>query len=259
MPNPFPGMDPYLEGPLWSSLHSSLIEEIARSLAPRLRPKYFALPNTRVVLAVPDPIELPELQARHPDVGIYHSGASGESQASAVATAPLTFLLPAPEEMTQSFVEIHEADSGALVTSIEVLSPTNKRGKGLDEFRAKRQELLDGPAHYLEIDLLRIGDRFPSPNALPSVPYFVFLSRANRRPRIEAWPIALDQPLPTVPVPLLNGDPDVMLDLQRALNTIYEHYSYERATRHSGEPVVRLSEDQQTWADECLRKAGLRT
>ena len=256
MPNPFPGMDPYLEGPLWSSVHSSLIEEIARDLAPRLRPKYFALPNTRIVLAVPDPIELPELQARHPDVGIYNSGASGTS---AVATAPLTFLLPAPEEMTQSFVEIREADSGILVTAIEVLSPTNKRGKGLEEFQTKRQELLDGPAHYLEIDLLRIGDRFPSPNALPSVPYFVFLSRANRRPRIEAWPIALDQPLPTVPVPLLVGDPDEMLDLQRALNTIYEHYYYERATRHSGEPVVPLSEEQQAWADECLRKAGLPT
>ena len=142
---------------------------------------------------------------------------------------------------------------------VEVLSPTNKRGKGLEEFQTKRQELLDGPAHYLEIDLLRIGDRFPSPNALPSVPYFVFLSRANRRPRIEAWPIALDQPLPTVPVPLLVGDPDEMLDLQRALNTIYEHYYYERATRHSGEPVVPLSEEQQAWADECLRKAGLRT
>lgn len=259
MPNPFPGMDPYLEGPLWSTVHSNLIEQIAWQLAPKVRPKYYALTNSRIVLAVPDPIELPELRARIPDIGVYASGASVGPMASAVVTAPLTFTLPAPEEITQTFVEIKDAESGALVAAIEVLSPTNKRGTGLDDFRLKRRELLDGPAHYLEIDLLRIGERFPAPNLLPSVPYFVFLSRANRRPRIEAWPISLDQPLPIVPVPLLNGDADVMLDLQLAFNTIYEHFSYERATRHSGRPVVHLSEEQQLWADECLRKAGLRT
>jgi hypothetical protein len=168
-------------------------------------------------------------------------------------------MLPKPEEMTQSFVEIREANSGVLVTAIEVLSPTNKRGKGLEEFQAKRQELLDGPAHYLEIDWLRVGERFPSPNALPSVPYFVFLSRANRRPRIEAWPIALIQPLPSVPVPLLNGDPDAMLNLQLAFSTIYECFSYEYSAPHRGCPVVPLSDEQQAWADECLRKAGLPT
>ncbi|MBM4077063.1 MAG: DUF4058 family protein, partial [Planctomycetes bacterium] len=27
MPNPFPGMDPYLEGPMWSVVHHNLIEE----------------------------------------------------------------------------------------------------------------------------------------------------------------------------------------------------------------------------------------
>jgi hypothetical protein len=33
MPNPFPGMDPYLEGDLWMSAHTDLCAEIARQLA----------------------------------------------------------------------------------------------------------------------------------------------------------------------------------------------------------------------------------
>jgi Protein of unknown function (DUF4058) len=54
MPNPFPGMDPYLEGDLWTTLHTDLCAEIARQLAPKLRPKYVALSTRRVVLAPPE-------------------------------------------------------------------------------------------------------------------------------------------------------------------------------------------------------------
>ena len=46
MPKPFPGMDPYLEGPLWVSVHTALIVEFAKQLAPKLEPKYVALPTT---------------------------------------------------------------------------------------------------------------------------------------------------------------------------------------------------------------------
>ena len=91
------------------------------------------------------------------------------------------------------------------------------------------------------------------------MPYFVFLSRVNRRPRVEVWPIPLEQPLPTVPVPLLPGDSDVLLDLQQTLQAIYDWYSSDRAADHSGEPPVRLASEQQVWADERLRAAGLRS
>ena len=39
---------------------------------------------------------------------------------------------------------------------------------------------------------------------------------------MQVWPIQLDQPLPEVPVPLLPGDPDVLLDLQQVLTTTYD-------------------------------------
>ena len=43
MPNPFPGMDPYLEGDLWTSVHTDLCVQIAHQLAAKLRPKYAVL------------------------------------------------------------------------------------------------------------------------------------------------------------------------------------------------------------------------
>jgi uncharacterized protein DUF4058 len=44
MPSPFPDMDPYLEGALWTTFHFALGAEIVRQLAPRLRPRYLVLP-----------------------------------------------------------------------------------------------------------------------------------------------------------------------------------------------------------------------
>ena len=38
MPSPCPGMDPYLEGSQWMSVHMQLSLEIARQLTPKLRP-----------------------------------------------------------------------------------------------------------------------------------------------------------------------------------------------------------------------------
>ena len=41
MPNPFPGMNPYLEQPDdWSDFHNQLVAAIARNLVPQLLPKY---------------------------------------------------------------------------------------------------------------------------------------------------------------------------------------------------------------------------
>jgi hypothetical protein len=163
-----------------------------------------------------------------------------------------------PEPIEQTFVEIRDTLNRQLVTAIEVLSMTNKRGDGLVEYQRKRREMLAGPAHFIEIDLLRAGQRFPVEGTLPSAPYFVFLSRQNRRPRAELWPIALECALPTVIVPLLPGDDDVELDLQVVLTTVYHAYRYGQPEEHQGDTLPPLSPEQMVWVEEKLRAAGLR-
>ncbi len=49
MQSPFPGMDPYLEGNLWTSVHGDLATTIAHQLVPLLRPKYIALTERKYI------------------------------------------------------------------------------------------------------------------------------------------------------------------------------------------------------------------
>ena len=61
----------------------------------------------------------------------------------------------------------------------------------------------------------------------PDEPYFVFLSRAERRPRLHIWPMPLRAALPVVAVPLLSPDADLPLDLTAALKRIYATARYD--------------------------------
>jgi hypothetical protein len=257
MPNPFPGMDPYLEGDLWTTVHTDLCAEIARQLSPKLRPKYVALSTRRVVLAPPDETEATPAQ-RFPDVGILATQTPRSSASTAVASVPLILPADFPEPIPHVSVEIRDVAERRLVTCIEVLSPTNKRGPGLEEYVAKRLQILSGSAHLLEIDLLRRGLRFPTGEPLPAAPYFVFLSRAQQRRQVEVWPLALEQPLPEVRVPLLPGDADVLLDLQRALTTIYDIIGYDELLDYRGAPPGPLTAAELAWVEEQLRRVGRR-
>jgi hypothetical protein len=258
MPNPFPGMDPYLEGDLWTSVHTDLCVQIAHQLAPKLRPKYIALSTRRVVLAASDDEEQTN-GPRFPDVGILSRHGAGNAPSTAVATAPLILSAALPESIPHVSVEIRDIAHRRLVTCIEVLSPTNKRGTGRAEYEAKRLEVLSGGAHLFEIDLLRAGARFPTSDPLPTAPYFVFISRTERRSKVEVWPILLEQPLPTIPVPLLPDDPDVPLDLQAALTAEYDIIGYDELIDYTQPPPGPLIPEQRAWVEERLRSAGRRS
>ena len=122
----------------------------------------------------------------------------------------------------------------------------------------KRREILASETHFIEIDLLRVGERFPVAGPLPSAPYFVILSRSNLRPRIEVWPISIDAVLPRVPIPLLAGDPDSELDLQLAVRSVYDLYHYDADINYLRPPSLPLPLEQTEWAEKLLQEAGRR-
>ena len=113
-------------------------------------------------------------------------------------------------------------------------------------------------AHLLEIDLLRHGQRVPMQQPLPPAEYFILLSRADERPITGVWPVILSQPLPTVPIPLLSGDADVMLELQQIFTSVYDLLGYDLAIDYTQPPEVPLDPDDALAADTLLRAAGLR-
>ena len=69
MLSPFPGMDPYLEGELWTTVHSQLAAEIARQLAPKIAPRYVARTEKRFVITAPDDLDEAEISI-YTDVGV---------------------------------------------------------------------------------------------------------------------------------------------------------------------------------------------
>lgn len=255
MPSPFPGMDPFLEGSLWMTVHTQLSAEIARQLAPKLRPRYLALTTERFVYEDPDSVAIATASV-YPDVGVAASGFGVSGGAKETATAPLTLETVMPATIPHVTVEIRDTAGRELVTAIEVLSPTNKRGEGYAEYLAKRRRILLSTAHLMEIDLLRRGQRVPMREALPAAQYFVFLSRAENRPMTHVWPVRLDEPLPSIPVPLLPGDPDITLELQVALKNIYDLVGYDLAVDYHKPPEVPLEPEFVRWAAAQLAAAG---
>lgn len=264
MPSPFPGMDPYLETSTWMNFHSQMCVEIARQLGPKVRPRYLARVNERTYTEIgAGPGEKPD-RPMLPDVGVVLTDdpPPGDNGGAAVATAPaiapVRVATEMPVRLVHFLVEIRDLKSRRLVSLIELLSPTNKRGRGRREYLAKRLKLLRSDVNLVEIDLLHAGSRLPMEAPLPPAPYYVYVGRSEIRPATDVYPIAIRQPLPSIPIPLLDPDPDVMLDLQQALSTVYDLSDYDRELDYTKPPEIRLPPDEAAWVDDRLRTAGLR-
>ena len=138
--------------------------------------------------------------------------------AVAIPPAPVSIPLDVLVPTRLVTVEVHDIAQNTLVTSIEIMSPANKREPGWSAFLSKRDELRLAGVHILEIDLLRRGKRTWSDARVDAAPYMAALVRAGHL-QAELWPIGFRDPLPLLPVPLRPPDPDVPLDVQQALDT----------------------------------------
>jgi len=257
MSSPFPGMDPYLEGSLWTTVHTQLAVAIAHQLTPQLRPGYLALNNERFVIVKPsrDSSHRGDL---YQDVSIAGKGGNrSNSGGTAVMEAPLRIASVLPEPIPHVSVEIRDRMKRRLVAVIELLSPTNKRGLPHKKYLARRDRILHSNAHLLEIDLLRTGRRIPLGSELPDYAYFVFLNRSESRWITETWPIDMRQPLPAVPVPLLPGDADACLDLQKAFTSMYDAGGYDMAIDYLQPPEIPFTEGEAVWANTLFSAQNL--
>lgn len=247
MPSPFPGMDPYLEGYLWPDVHHALATQIRRLLIPRLRPKYVA----RLEISVIED-ENPELElgVMYPDVEVLRrreplpAGPAGASPVKVIDAPTLTIPLP---EVKLVSVEVRDVAQNELITSIEILSPVNKRESGASQYRQKRLRLREAGVHLLELDLLRRGEHPIHAFRKPQCHYLVSLTRAAAT-QAALWPLTVRDRLPTVPVPLRAPDEDVPLELGKALSTIYDEAAYDLSIDYSAEPPPPpLSAEDWAW------------
>lgn len=256
MPSPFPGMDPYLEGYLWSDVHSALANKIRQQLTPKLRPRYTARLE---IYLVEDITPEAEVGILYPDVEVLQvkqteTATIPESSKAAIAITPAALTLPVlqPVEIRVPTVQIHDTALNVLVTCIEILSPVNKREPGLTPYRQKRQRLYQAGVHLIELDLLRRGTHPFNHPRLPNIPYLITLTRSGSG-TVDVWTLKLQDSLPIIPVPLRYPDPDVPLELSLALNDIYDEAAYDLSIDYRlSPPPPALSESDNRWLENLL-------
>lgn len=229
--SPFPGMDPYLEdNEVWQDFNHALAEEIRVVLNGQIGPKYYASIEVHTVrqdVVITLPHEM------YPDVGIYQARETQERYGVATLEAPVAPLQRVAVldlETRLRSIRIYLTKTAELVTAIEILSPFNKRGEGLEQYRKKRHELLKSQVHLVEFDLLRGGARpgFELNNPPIVTDYIMLVNRARAESlRVsEIWPLALNQPFPVLPVPLREPDADAVLNLNEIFQFIYPRAGY---------------------------------
>jgi hypothetical protein len=249
-------MDPYIETPeIWSDFHSDLAGEIRARLNQIIQPRYVARLIPYVTYEI---IEVAQARGVRPDVGVWQP-----QPPCGAASGGVAVITPAPDEsrvplelpLRLQNVEIRETRTHLLVTAIEILSPVNKRRghEAHEEYLRKRRDLLRASVHLMEIDLLRGGERPPLEVPVTPAPYYVLLSRADRRPKVEVWPIQLADRLPVPPVPLLEPDPDAALDLGTTVASIYERGAYAALIDYrQPPPPPPLSPAETAWVNDLL-------
>ena len=260
MPSPFPGMDLYLESQgFWQDFHFRLIALMSEALSSSLPENYAALIEERISLVDLSGDALFNFQ---PDVAIARQDREGTPQTnrSHVATLePVTIPLAARDldEVTERWIEIKRLPDLSLVTVIEILSPTNKSGLGRTDYLHMRRQLLEQPVNLVEIDLLLRGSRIPLGAPLPPGDYYALVSRADKRNNCDVYAWSVRRLLPTIPIPLSYPDPDLSVDLSRAVERAYDQGRYARLVNYAA-PVdlLALTPNDREWADHQLRTGG---
>jgi hypothetical protein len=220
MKSPFPGMDPYIEErDLSRDFRLGLMSEMSRAIAELLPERYV----TRIKVRRYEPLGPEEEPEEEPFIQIFAMEPNRQRQ---------------------------------LVTIVDMLTPENKdTGKlGQKVYMVRRQEILNSPTNFVEIDLLRCGERMPTTEPWPKSPYVILVVRKNRVTGCQIVPAHFRHPLPAIPVPLLEPDPDLRIELQPMVEAIYARSRYYVDIEYDRPLSPPLTAEETAWLAEQVRQ-----
>jgi len=87
----------------------------------------------------------------------------------------------------------------------------------------------------------------------PESPYTMLVARAKRAQLCRVWEAHFQRPLPSLPVPLAKPDPDVRLDLQPMIDSIYQRSRYERSIDYDKPLTPPLDAAAAAWLEQQLK------
>jgi hypothetical protein len=249
MPSPFPGMNPYLEqSDLWRGFHGGFLFCLHSAITPQVVPRYYVEYEESLYIDRAAPFAVADVAVAHPE----RNGAETSAEGGATA-APVTATVPMPKltRKKRKWLTIRDGRDRTVVTVIEVLSPSDKRGgKDRERYLEKRDRILRSSAHLVEIDLLRGGQR-PPVDTRSENDYRIVVSRRPDRPHVGVWPIGLRDALPTIPIPLRTGEPEPTISLKAVLDRVYDEMGFAHRI-YQGTPEPPLSAADAEWAKAFL-------
>ncbi len=258
---PFPGMDPWLEHPdLWPDVHNSLITAIRDELMPSVLPRYVVRVESRTTVLTGLDVDL----LYRPDLGVHTASMTGPSSGSGVAIAdrPLAkafhvIVSIEDDEIEETFLTIQELSNRKLVTAIEVLSPTNKKTKDARaDYLGKRRNLIQSGVNFVEIDLLRAGEPMPVRHQPPRGDYRVLVCRPRLGKSAELYGFSYTMAIPPIPIPLLPGDVEPILNLNEVLHALANRARYDLSIDYSVPPEPPLRPEDEPWAAAIIAQAS---
>jgi hypothetical protein len=255
----FPGMDPWLEHPnFWPDAHHSLITAIRDSLTPILTPRYFVRVQSRVMLVTGLDVDL----LYRPAVSIQALELGSPARRPGVAVIerpdvePVSAAVAVEDWIEEAYLEIRELPGQKLVTTIEVLSPWNKKtAEARQEYLTKRINLFRAGVSLIEIDLLRGGEPMPLESAPPQSDYRILICRRGGTSRADLYSFDWRTPIPRIPIPLLPDETEPKLDLNAGLLALIDRAHYELVIDYSQLPSPPLRPDDAAWATDMIAQA----
>jgi hypothetical protein len=246
-------MDPFLEHrQRWPLFHGWFMRELARLSLDRAKEQglwidversiYHRGPRGEYLLVgEPDALVGPDFS----DGESLHRKSNGQSSGVALAAPRAVHEIVLDEDdaerIKQDYLVVRELGRETRVLAVvELLSFANKSGGYMPRYHEKRLRFIDSPVHFMEIDLLRLGDS-PSRELFPELaasPYFVFVARKTGIGRNEeGYPVALSDPLPVVGLPVGPRHADLPLDLAAAFRGAYDLAIRPGSIDYREEPV----------------------
>jgi hypothetical protein len=185
-----------------------------------------------------------------------HASANGVAVLEAPLTTPTSRgATPVPKKKRRNKVVHIVTDGGRRVlAAIEVISPSNKVGEDREAYLLKRRTYL-GAVNFVEIDLLRAGDRMPIGRpAPPPADYLVFASPLAEFPQWMAWAFTVRDELPVVPIHYDPDRPPIPLHLRAGLDRVYDESRVAVDIDYTAPPVPALRPADAEWANALFAK-----
>lgn len=236
---------------------------IADALTPQLLPKYQVDIEKRIYEVLSSDLSLigrsdVSIQDRRDAQTNLDTNLATHSTSTVPTAQPLRVSIPIREEMRETYLEVREVATQRVITTLEILSPANKKGQGRQKYEEKRQRVFTSQTHLVEIDLLREGSPLPVLGTSAHSHYRILVSRADQRPIADLYLFNVQDAIPVFSLPLQFDDPEPFVDLKPLLDNVYMRSGYDYFIDYSLAPIPAFSSSDNTWLDSLLKQSGAR-